>query len=338
MGKDFYAILGVPRTADAAALKKAYRKLAMKWHPDKNPDNVAQAQAKFQEISEAYDVLSDPKKRELFDKYGEDGLKFGGPPPPPGFDGAGGNPGGFQGFGGFPGGGQGYQFTQAQAEELFQNLFGGFGGGRGANFNNFSFGGDDMGFGGFPGMGMGRRGRRSAPPRAVTVQIDLPCTLEQLNQRATRKMKIHRCIEGRDEEKILLVNLLPWWKTGTKVTFDGEGDKEVGKPAQDLQFVIRVVPHQTFEREKENLVCQRTVSLRDALCGYELSVRDLDGQEHRKVFDEVIQPGTEYRIRNAGMFKKDGTRGDIVVRFQVKFPSRLNPQEKTQVKRVLPVG
>jgi DnaJ-class molecular chaperone len=362
MGKDFYAILGVPRTADAAQLKKTYRKLAMKWHPDKNPDNVAVAQAKFQEISEAYDVLSDPKKRELFDKFGEEGLRFGGPPPPPdsGF-----GPSGSGGFHGFPGGGQRYEFTHQQAEELFRNFFGGFGGfggfpggrggdspfGGGFGFPADAFGDGDMDFGLFPGQGAGRnfdghfpgRGRRvgdmgpRAGPRTI-VQIDMPCKLEQLNHCVTRKMKIHRNVEGHAEEKILFVDVHPWWKTGTKVTFEGEGDKQVGRPAQDLQFVIRVVPHATFERDGEHLVCERRLSLRDALSGYELSVADLEGNVHRKVFDEVIAPGREYRIKNAGMFRKDGTRGDIIVRFRVQFPANLTPDVRAQLRRILPAS
>jgi DnaJ-class molecular chaperone len=185
MGKDFYAILGVPKTANAAELKKAYRKQAMKWHPDKNPDNVAVAQAKFQEISEAYDVLSDVKKRELFDKFGEDGVKFGGPPPPPDS----GSPGGFQGFGG-----QRYEFTQEQAEALFRNLFGGFGAEFGCNFSfgPDAFGDDDTGF---------PYTRRR--PRAI-LRVDMPCTLEQLNHCVTRKMKIHRNVDGREEQMICL--------------------------------------------------------------------------------------------------------------------------------------
>jgi DnaJ-class molecular chaperone len=349
MGKDFYAILGVSRTADAAELKKAYRKLAMKWHPDKNPDNVAVAQAKFQEVSEAYDVLSDPKKRDLFDKYGEDGLRFGGPPPPPD---SGPRSAGQGGFHGFPGGGQRYEFTQDQAEALFRELFGGFGGFAGGGggspfgphfgFASDGFGDDERDFGPFASPGLGRsygRPRRvgNMAPHTI-VQIDMPCKLEQLNHCVTRKMKIHRNVEGHNEEKILFVDVHPWWKTGTKVTFEGEGDKQVGQPAQDLQFVIRVVPHGTFEREGEHLICERRLSLRDALSGYELSIADLEGKVHHKVFDEVIQPGQEYRIRNAGMFRKDGTRGDIIVRFRVQFPAKLAPDVRAQLRRILPAS
>eukprot|EP00204_Picochlorum_oklahomense_P003072 CAMPEP_0118803434 /NCGR_PEP_ID=MMETSP1161-20130426/17151_1 /TAXON_ID=249345 /ORGANISM="Picochlorum oklahomensis, Strain CCMP2329" /LENGTH=104 /DNA_ID=CAMNT_0006731947 /DNA_START=111 /DNA_END=422 /DNA_ORIENTATION=- len=93
MGADYYGILGVGKTATDAELKKAYRKLAVKWHPDKNPDNQEEATKKFKEISEAYDVLSDPEKREIYDTYGEEGLKSGVPPG----GGQNGMPGGFAG-------------------------------------------------------------------------------------------------------------------------------------------------------------------------------------------------------------------------------------------------
>jgi DnaJ-class molecular chaperone len=350
MGKDFYAILGVPRTANDAELKKAYRKLAMKWHPDKNPNNVATAQAKFQEISEAYSVLSDPKKRQIFDQYGEEGLRFGGPPPPPPPPGAApgdGNFGQFDGFGSF--GGTHHQFTQEQADELFRNLFGDLGGfglgghGRSRSFAGFGFP-DEMPMFEDDGRMFRGRGHRlgGAEPRPrprTIVQIDLPCTLEQLNHCVARKMKITRRVDGgRNEEKMLMVELQPWWKTGTKVTFEGEGDREPGKPPQDIQFVIRVVPHPTFQREKENLICDRVIALRDALCGYQLSVRGIDGEELRKQFDEVVEPGREYRFPGSGMHTKDGRRGDVIVRFKVKVPGRLGPDAKAQVRRLLPAN
>jgi DnaJ-class molecular chaperone len=151
-------------------------------------------------------------------------------------------------------------------------------------------------------------------------------------------MKIRRNVEGRDEDHMLFVDLRPWWKTGTKVTFEGEGDKQVGEPAQDLQFVIRAVPHGMFEREEGHLVSERVVPLREALGGHELKIADLEGNEHRKVFDEVIDPGREYRIKGAGMFRKDGTRGDIIVRFRVQFPSKLSPDTRAQIRRILPAN
>ena len=375
MGKDFYAILGVPRTADAAALKKAYRKLAMKWHPDKNPNNQAEAQAKFQEISEAYDVLNDPKKREIYDKYGEEGLRAGGAPPPPGSDGG----AGFSGFS--AGGGPGYQrMSQEQAEEMFRNIFGnlggfGFGGmgggGRRARgnfghdfgsmddfdvFGGMGAGGRDGGF--FGGMGGGDprfqgRGRRVGgmsmddsfmgfeqprrrPRKPATLQIEIPCTLEQLNSCVTRKLKITRNVEGRTEEKILFLDLKPWWKTGTKVTFEGEGDKKPGEPAQDVQFIVKVEQHPVFTREKDDLICEETISLRDALCGYSFNKKGLNGQNIHVDFNDVIQPNSEKRISGYGMHRKDGGNGDLIVRFKVKFPTHMTPDQKAQARRFLP--
>ena len=108
-GRDFYKILGVERDASENELKKAYRKLAMKWHPDKNPDKQEQAEKKFKEVSEAYEVLTDPKKKEIYDRYGEDGLQ--------------------DGFGGSGGGAHG--FSQQHAHDIFAQFFGGGGGGMG---------------------------------------------------------------------------------------------------------------------------------------------------------------------------------------------------------------
>jgi DnaJ-class molecular chaperone len=348
MGKDFYSILGVSRTANESELKKAYRKLAMKWHPDKNPTNVEAAQAKFQEISEAYAVLSDSQKRRIYDQYGEDGLRFGGPPPPPQSSAGGdGNFGQFKGCNSF--GGTQYQFTQEQAEEIFRNLFGGFGQssrGGGRRFTTFDFQGDAKMFESQDPRFRGRAHRLDESdisssaikhPKTI-VQIDLPCTLEQLNHSVTRKMKITRQVDGWREEKMLMVSLDPWWKTGTKVTFEGEGDKEPGKPGQDIQFVVRVIPHVVFQREKENLVCEKTISLRDALSGYLLTVRGLDGEELKKQFEEVIEPGHEYRFCGSGMHTKDGRRGDVIVRFKVKFPNRLTPEARTQLRHILPAN
>ena len=238
--------------------------MAMKWHPDKNRDNQEVAQAKFQEISEAYDVLNDPNKRAIYDKYGEEGLKVGG------------NPNDFRAggsSGGFPGGGQSYTFSNEQAEELFRNIFGNMGGGgfsfggraggqgrRGGMFgSNGNFESEDgaffgMGGGGFPGMNGGNfrgRGRRvggmprnnsfedadffgngghfqQQPRKLPDLVVEVPCTLEQLNDCVTRKMKVKRNINGQEDDKILHIDLKPWWKDGTKVTFDGEGDQKPG--------------------------------------------------------------------------------------------------------------
>ena len=114
-GRDFYKILDVSRDASDAELKKAYRKLAMKWHPDKNPGSKqAQAEKKFKEVSEAYEVLTDPKKKEIYDRYGEDGLQ--------------------DGFGG-GGNGGGHGFSQQHAHDIFKEFFGGGGGGMGGDLS-----------------------------------------------------------------------------------------------------------------------------------------------------------------------------------------------------------
>ncbi|KAK8842731.1 Molecular chaperone (DnaJ superfamily) [Tritrichomonas musculus] len=362
MGKDFYAILGVPRNADAAALKKAYRKLAMKWHPDKNPNNQEVAQAKFQEISEAYDVLNDPNKREIYDKYGEEGLKVGGNPN--NFQ-SGPRQGGASFTGGFPGG-QSYQFTNEQAEELFRNIFGNMGGGFSFGGSGNDFGGDDDGLfgmggmGGFPGMnggsngsfqGRGRRvgempqdgasffgGRRGQqqPNKLPPLVVEVPCTLEQLNGFVTRKLKVRKNVNGRQEETILNLELKPWWKDGTKVTFDGEGDQKPGYQPQDVQFIIKEVPHNTYTRKGDNLICNVNISLKQALTGFVINKPGVDGNNVHLEVNDVVRPNDERRVRNAGMKTKNGGRGDVIFKFNINFPSYMNSEQKAQAKRFLP--
>ncbi|XP_068667545.1 uncharacterized protein [Aristolochia californica] len=187
MGLDYYKILQVDRNARENDLKKAYRKLAMKWHPDKNPNNKKESEAKFKQISEAYDVLSDPQKRAVYDQFGEEGLK--GQVPPPGSTSAG-------PFGGIP---NMFKFNPRSADDIFSEFFGfstpfgrmgDMGGAHGsARFPRGVFG-EDI-FASFGGGG-GAEASANAPRKGAPIERNLPCSLEDLYKGTTKKMKISR--------------------------------------------------------------------------------------------------------------------------------------------------
>ena len=220
---------------------------------DKNPDNKEASEKKFKEVSEAYDVLSDPQKRAVYDQFGEEGLK----------NGMGGGPG--AGFGGGPGGG--FHYTPRAAEDIFAELFRGFGSGGFGSFRSRGSGGAPSGmpfgsshedfadfFGGMGGGSMpggmpygmggmpggmnghthgcgGRAGRRKKDP---PIERTLQCSLEELYRGSTRKMKIRRRrVDGagvgyREEEEVLQIDVRPGWKGGTKITFQEKGEREEG--------------------------------------------------------------------------------------------------------------
>ncbi|EEF34265.1 dnaJ homolog subfamily B member 1 [Ricinus communis] len=336
MGVDYYKILQVDRNAKDDELKKAYRKLAMKWHPDKNPNNKKDAEAKFKQISEAYDVLSDPQKRAVYDHYGEEGLKGQMPPP-----------GGASGFG-HDGGSTTFQFNPRSADDIFSEIFGfsspfgGMGdmGGSRASTSNFPRGmfGDDI-FSSFRTAA----GESSGPPRkGAPIERTLLCSLEDLYKGITKKMKISRDVidsSGRPTtvEEILTIEIKPGWKKGTKITFPEKGNEQRGVIPSDLVFIIDEKPHGVFKRDGNDLIVTQKISLVEALTGYTVQVTTVDGRNLTIPISSIITPTYEEVVKGEGMPipKEPSKRGNLRIKFSIKFPSKLTVEQKTGIKRLI---
>lgn len=326
---DYYARLGVDKKADEETIKKAYRKQALKWHPDRNPDNKDEADKKFKEISEAYEVLSDKEKRQIYDTYGEEGLK-----------GNGGAGAGFSGANPFARAHGGNPFRPANEYETFASMFGASGFGPGMRF---SFGDEDddmegFSFGGMPG-GMPRR--RSAP---AAVQRKLPCTLEELYTGCTKKLKVTKKTYDRTTkqpstaEKIITIQIKPGWKSGTKIRFPNEGDETPDGRAQDIEFIIDEKPHSVYTRDGDNLKMDLNLSLVDSLTGFSRTIKTLEGKELSISTKNVTKPDQEIRYANRGMpNQKDPSRkGDLIIHTNVKFPPSLTEDQKEYIRKAFP--
>lgn len=340
MGVDYYKILQVDKNANDEDLKKAYRKLAMKWHPDKNPTNKKEAENKFKQISEAYEVLSDPQKRAIYDQYGEEGLKFGQVPPPS----EAGGPGGATFF--QTGDGPNvFRFNPRNANDIFAEFFGhsspfgGMGGNGGGMRGARSFGGmfgDDI----FASFGESRpmsQTLRKAPP----IENMLPCSLEELYKGTTKKMKISREImdasgKTMPVEEILTIEVKPGWKKGTKITFPEKGNEQPNLIPADLVFIIDEKPHSTFTRDGNDLVVTQRISLVEALTGYTVHLTTLDGRNLTIPINNVIHPNYEEVVPKEGMpIPKDPTkRGSLRIKFNIKFPPRLTSEQKSGIKKL----
>ncbi|CAL9094211.1 unnamed protein product [Musa acuminata var. zebrina] len=327
MGLDYYKTLGVDRNASDDDLKKAYRKLAMRWHPDKNPDNKKDAEAKFKQISEAYDVLSDPQKRAIYDQYGEEGLK--GQVPPPGAGPS------SEFFGGAAG--TKFRFNPRSADEIFSEFFGGsspFGGGSsGTKFADV-----------FAAFGSGRSGEASASAlrKAPAIERVLVCSLEDLYKGATKKMKISRDVidaSGKPTtiEEILTINIRPGWKKGTKITFPEKGNEHRNLIPSDLIFIIDERPHGVFKRDGNDLFVSQKISLVEALTGYTVQLTTLDGRNLTIPINSIISPTHEEVVQGEGMpiTREAPKKGNLRIRFQIKFPTRLTPEQKAGIKQLL---
>ncbi|CAG7849405.1 Protein psi1 AltName: Full=Protein psi [Serendipita indica DSM 11827] len=307
MGKNYYDILGVDKNADDDAIKKAYKKQALKWHPDRNAGSEA-ASAKFKEVSEAFEVLSDKNKRAVYDQFGEEGLK-GAPPPDaggtggfsgfPGAGGAGFGSGGFPGGATFtftsgPGGGSRGGYHPSDPNSIFEQFFKSFsmGGGMGPGSHRAAFGDDDddpmmgsgmpggffnmggAGMGGMPGGGPGARTKRptrkapTEPSQPNEVVRPLKVKLEDLATGVTKKLKVtRRLLTGEQVEKTLEIVIHPGYKAGTKFRFKGEGNEREGAEPQDLVFELEEIPHDRFTRDGNDLIITEKLSLLEALAG-----------------------------------------------------------------------
>nr|XP_009478200.1 PREDICTED: dnaJ homolog subfamily B member 5-like [Pelecanus crispus] len=270
MGKDYYKILGIQSGANEDEIKKAYRKMALKYHPDKNKD--PNAEEKFKEIAEAYDVLSDPKKRAVYDQYGEEGLKTGG--------------------GSSGGSGNTFHYTfHGDPHATFASFFGGsnpfdifFASSRSRMFNGFEqedmdFDDDDDPFSafgrfGFNGInGVHRRHQESLHTRRKVqdppVIHELKVSLEEIYHGSTKRMKITRRrlnADGRTmrtEDKILNIVIKRGWKEGTKITFPKEGDATPDNIPADIVFILKDKPHSHFKRDGTNVVYTANISLKE---------------------------------------------------------------------------
>lgn len=305
--KDYYSTLGVQKTATEAEIKKAYRKLARQYHPDVNPDDP-NAEEKFKEINEAYQVLSDEDKRQKYDKFGSQWKQY---------QQTGGRAEDFDwsqwSTQGQPGG-TGYRtVSQEEFEQMFGGGLGGF-----SDFFETLFGG-------------GARGTRRTAPRTSTQELrrgqDIQHPVEITLDEAFHGTKRVLTYEG---GRRIEASIPPGVKTGSKIRLSGQGG-EGARGAGDLYLKIKVLPDTRFERDGDNLRIVQPVDFFTALLGGMVRVSTID-----KTVELTIPPGTDsgktFRLKSLGMPKlnKPGQRGDLYATVAIQVPKNLTSEQKKQ--------
>jgi DnaJ-class molecular chaperone len=311
--KDYYKVLGVPRTATDKEIKAAFRKLARKYHPDVNKGDK-KAEARFKEINEANAVLSDPEKRQRYDTLGPDFASY--RPPPPGAGGQrttvdfGGDAGGFSDF--------------------FRTIFGGGFGGGGGNVRVETEGFDLEDLFGRAG---GRGGRRAAPGQDVEAEVEL--TLEEVLRGTTRSVKLGEGANARTVE----VKIPPGIRDGARVRAAGEGAGQGGARG-DLYLRVRIRPHPQFERRGDDLHTSVTVKLTAAVLGGEVEVPTLEGNRVGIKVPPGSRPGRIFRLRGQGLprLEQPGTRGDLMAALTVDWAGDVSPRARELFEELKTLG
>jgi len=298
---DYYKILGVDKKASEAEIKKAYRKLAMKYHPD-HAKGDAGAEEKFKKISEAYAVLSDTEKRKQYDTYGSADFK--------------------------------QRFSQ---EDIFRNfdfgdIFREFGfGGRGYSTGD---GGFRFNFGGGSPFG-GRRGQQAAPKGSDLV-YELPLTLREVASGAEKTVSFQH--QGRSEN--ISVKVPKGMVTGKKLRLTGKGEASpYGGPAGDLYIKSVIVDDPVFSVENHDLYMNREIPLTQALLGTQISIPTIDGKEMTLKIPPGTRHKTKMRLSGLGLPHMKGSgKGDLYVNVHVSMPQKLSNKQKELVRQLAETG
>jgi len=311
-GKDYYRILGVARTASADEIRKAYRELAKKYHPDRNPGDKS-AEERFKEINEAYAVLSDPQKRQEYDTIGAEGFqsRFSQEDIFRGFD-----------FGSL------FQ-DLGLGGDVFESLFGGVGRGGGRGFR-FDFGGAQDPFGG----ARPRSGRARSGGRGQDLRADLSISLHESVEGGERVIQVPLPQGG--VEKVQ-VKIPPGIASGKTLRLRGKGGTGAGGERGDLYLRIRVEPDPVFQRDGDDLRCEVKVPLSTLVLGGSAEVPTLRGPKRVRI-PEGTQAGTTLRLAGLGASGTHGSRGDLYVRLLPLLPTRLDDASRSLFRQVRQAG
>ncbi len=306
--QDYYQLLGVGRDASPDEIKKAYRKLALKYHPDKAKGDKKQAEEKFKQISEAYAVLSNPEKKKQYDQFGSQGFRerFTQEDIFKGFD--------FSDM-----------FDVGLSEGIFSRLFGGLGGGRGRQPRTrvYRYGGPE-GFGGQP------------PMKGQDLQVEVPITLHEM---AFGTEKVVAVPHNGQMDKIS-VKIPPGALPGKRLRVSGKGlPGPMGGPPGDLYVRLKEVEHPVFKREGSDLYVDRRIKFTEAIMGTKVTVPTLDGKTMSLKVPPGTQSHTKMRLKNYGLPLANGKgRGDQFVRIIVETPANLNKKQKALVEELVKEG
>jgi curved DNA-binding protein len=303
--KDYYKILGVDKNATQEEIKKAYRKLAMKYHPDRNPGDKS-AEEKFKEITEANEVLSDPEKRKKYDTLGANWKQY--EYAGRGFDDF------FTQFGrSARNRGTDFEFTTD-----FGDLFGNFGG-----FSDFfeSF------FGGKSKKTKSNFDFNSSKSSAIDIEADLNISLEEAFNGTERQIPV--------DGKKIKIKINPGIKDGQKLRLKGLGRSKVsGGNKGDLYLNIHILKHPFYEIKDDNLYYNLDIDLYTAVLGGKETIRTLDGKKVSINIPEGTESEKILRLKNLGMIKENGMRGDLFVKIHITIPKNLSEEEKQLFRKL----
>jgi molecular chaperone DnaJ len=345
---DYYELLEVARGADDATLKASFRKLAMRWHPDRNPGD-GEAESRFKAINEAYDCLKDPQKRAAYDRFGHEAFKQG------------------MSGGGGPGGGASGGFSDLG--DIFETIFGSaFGGGgrqqarRGADLRyDLEIGLDEAfhgkqaaieievagkcepcdGSGAEPGTGTRRcnlcGGHGQVRAQQGFFMVERTCPTCHGRGEVIEKPCGSCRGEGRvDQPQKLDVTIPPGVDTGTRIRLSGKGEAgPFGAPAGDLYIFLHIRRHPVFERDGTNLVTRAPITFTSAALGGQIEIPGLDGKHIAVEIPAGIQSGKQLRKRGEGMPVLQGRgRGDLVIEIMVETPTKLSSRQKELLREL----